>query len=51
MVKLLGERVVYDADERYHLMGESEGDGDVGKGMDEIGGAIDWIDDEGRIWA
>lgn len=50
MVELLRERVIDHSYERDHLVGESEGDGDVGEGVDEVRGAVDGVDDECRLW-
>ncbi len=47
VVEVLGEGVVDDADEGAAVVGEGEGDGDVRVGVDEVGGAVDGVDDEG----
>lgn len=46
-VEVLGERVVDDADDGFVGDDEGHGDGDVGVGVDEVGGAVDGVDDEG----
>ena len=46
MVHLLREWVVDDPDLGVLVNREAQGNGDVGVGVDEIGGAIDGIDDE-----
>ena len=47
VVKMLCERIVDDADERFELVGEGEGDGDVGMSVDEVGGSVYRVDDKG----
>ena len=47
VVKLLSERIVDDANERFELVSEGEGDGDVGMSVDEIGGSVYRVDDKG----
>ena len=46
VVELLCERIVDDADERFELVGEGEGDGDVGMSVDEVGGSVYGVDDK-----
>lgn len=43
-----GEGVVDDADGGDEVDGEAERDGDVGVAVDEVGGAVDGVDDELR---
>lgn len=50
MVEMLGEGVVDDADEGFELVGESEGDGDVGMSVYEVGGSVYWVDYESWGW-
>ena len=50
MVEVLGEGVIDDADEGFELVGEGEGDGDVGMSVYEIGGSVYWVDYEGWSW-
>lgn len=47
VVEILSEGIVDDADERFELVGEGEGDGDVGMSVHEIGGSVYWVDYEG----
>lgn len=51
MVELLRERVIDDPYEWHHLVGEGEGDGDVGESVDKVRGAVDGVDDECGRWA
>lgn len=46
-VERAGEGVVDYADEGRALDREAEGDADVGVVVDEVGRAVDWVDDEG----
>ena len=48
VVQKLGERIVDDADEGHEFVGEGEGDGYVREGVDEVGGPVDGVADEGR---
>ena len=41
-----GERIVDDANERDEIVDEGERDADVGVGVDEVGRAVDGVDDE-----
>lgn len=41
------ERVEDDADDGLLLDGEAEGDAGVWEAVDEVYGAVDWVDDEG----
>ena len=50
MIEVLGERIVDDANEGFELVGEGEGDGDVGMSMHEVGGSVYWVDYEGWGW-
>ena len=47
VVEVLGEGVVDDADEWGAVVGEGERDGHVGVAVDEVGCAVDGVDDEG----
>ena len=43
---MLRERVIHDTDQGTHFVSERHGDGNVRVSVDEIGGAVDGIDDE-----
>lgn len=47
VVEMLGERVVDDTNEGFKVVGEGEGDGDVGMSVHEVGGPVYRIDYEG----
>ena len=47
VVEMLDEGIVDDADERFELVGEGEGDGDVGMAVYEVGGSVYGVDYEG----
>ena len=47
VVEMLGEGIIDDADEGFELVGEGEGDGDVGMSVYEVGGSVYWVAYEG----
>ncbi len=47
VVEMLNEWIVDDANKGFELMGKGEGDGDVGVSVDEVGGSVYGVDDEG----
>ena len=49
MIEVPGEGVVDDADEGDEVVGEGEGDGDVGVRVHEVGCAVDGVADEGWV--
>lgn len=51
MVEMLGEGIVDDADEGFELVGEGEGDGDVGMSVHEVGGSVYRVDNECWGWS
>ena len=46
VVELLSERIVDNANERFEIVGEGEGDGDVRVSVDEVGGSVYGINDK-----
>ena len=47
VVEMLDEGIVDDAHEGLELVGEGEGNGNVGMGVHEICSTIYWVDNEG----
>ena len=47
MIEVLGEWIVDDADKRLQLVGEGQGDGDIGMSVHKVGGSVDGVDYEG----
>lgn len=46
-IESLSKRIIDDSDDGFFVDCEAEGDGDVGPSVEEIGCAVDRVDDEG----